>query len=64
MSSDKNLVVGRRKLDIEVTVDDVNRILEVGRILMSVLTQEELEDLKKILGNHTTGKNIGNAGVT
>jgi hypothetical protein len=29
----------------EVSVEEVNRILEVGRLLLSVLTPEELEDL-------------------
>ena len=33
-----------------VTVREVNRVLEVGRLLLSVLTQEELEELESQLG--------------
>jgi hypothetical protein len=28
-----------------VTIEEVNRVLEVGRLLLSVLTPEELEEL-------------------
>ena len=33
----------------EVTVDEYKRVLEVGRIRMSALTPEELEQLRKIM---------------
>ena len=33
----------------EVTIEDVNRVLEVGRMLFSVLTEEEIEELTKLL---------------
>ena len=33
----------------EVTVDDVKRVLEVGKILMSALTPEELDQLREIM---------------
>jgi len=33
----------------KVTVADVQRVLEVGRLLKSVLTEEELEELAKTI---------------
>ena len=47
-----------------VTVEDVNRVLEVGRMLLSVLTEEEIEELQEILSRQKADQNIGNAGVT
>jgi len=41
---------------MEVTVEDVQRILDLGHILRSVLTEEELIELEKRI------KEIGNAG--
>jgi hypothetical protein len=32
-----------------VTVEAVNRVLEVGRLLFSVLSEEEIEELHRIL---------------
>jgi hypothetical protein len=32
-----------------VTIEDVNRVLEVGRLLLSVLTEEEIEALQELL---------------
>lgn len=40
MSMDANTVITR------VTVEDVKRVLEIGRILRSVLTDEELMELE------------------
>ena len=34
---------------VDVTVEDINRVLEVGRMLISILTQEELEELRRLL---------------
>jgi hypothetical protein len=42
-----------------ITVEDVNRLLEVGRILFSVLTHEEIEELQKLLSPQNA---IGNTG--
>ena len=42
-----------------VTVEEVNRLLEVGRLLFSVLTPEEIKQLEKLL---SSPKPIGNAG--
>lgn len=59
-----------------VTIDEVNRVLEVGRLLISVLTPEELNQLQQILNNQTsdnlftiplsstTDSELGNTGVT
>lgn len=60
----------------ESLTDQVNRVLEVGRILLSVLTPNELEQLKSILATNAIGgmnwnlflseldSEIGNASVT
>ena len=47
-----------------VTVEDVNRVLEVGRLLFSVLTQDEIKKLQQILNNSSDDSRKGNAGVT
>ena len=55
-----------------VTPEDVERVLAVGRLLLSVLTPEELEHLQKALTNErpysTEGdrpkREIGNTGVS
>ena len=47
-----------------VTVEDVNRVLEIGRMLLSVLTEEEIEELQEILSKQKADQNIGNADVT
>ena len=60
-----------RLIEPEVTVEEVNRVLEIGRLLLSVLTQDELEELQALLGgepfpfpeNNITSE-IGNTGVT
>ena len=43
----------------EITVEEVNRLLEVGRLLFSVLTPEEIEKLQNLL---SLKKYIGNTG--
>lgn len=35
--------------EVSVTVEDVQRVLELGRILLSVLTPEEIEQLQILL---------------
>jgi len=45
-----------------VTVEDVNRFLDVGRLLLSVLTPEEIEALQEYLNENSTSDNIGNTG--
>ena len=49
---------------VDVTVAEVNRVLEVGRLLFSVLTEEEITELQRILNVPTDENKIGNAGVT
>jgi hypothetical protein len=40
----------------QITAEDVNRVLEVGRIFFSILTVEEIEELTTLCSK------IGNAG--
>lgn len=65
-----------RTTESTVTIEEVNRVLEVGRLLLSVLTPEELEQLQQLLNNQsidslfntttasTADAEIGNTGVT
>lgn len=55
------------------TIEEVNRVLEVGRLLLSVLTPEELDQLQQLLNNQpieghfntsTAETEKGNTGVT
>jgi len=48
----------------KVTIEEVNRVLEVGRLLFSVLTEEEKAELQKILNGPANRDEIGNDGVT
>lgn len=43
----------------QITVEEVNRVLEVGRLLFSVLTSEEIEKLQKLFSPENA---IGNTG--
>ena len=45
--------------DSLTTVEDVNRLLEVGRLLFSMLTPEEIESLQELLN---TQNQLGNTG--
>ena len=47
------------QIEKQITVEEVNRVLEVGKILFSVLTPEEIEELQRLL---STQKAIGNTG--
>ena len=38
-------------VSVQVTLADVNRVLDVGQLLASVLTPEELFDLRTLLDN-------------
>jgi len=58
----------------EVTVEDVKRVLEVGKILMSALTPEELDQLREIMKSQaldhllvmslSSRSEVGNTSVT
>jgi hypothetical protein len=47
------------KTEKRITVEEVNRVLEVGRLLFSVLAPEEIEELQKLLSPNDA---IGNTG--
>jgi hypothetical protein len=49
---------------VKVTIQDVNRVLEVGRLLFSVLTEEEKASLIRLLNTCSDKNKKGNAGVT
>lgn len=48
----------------QVTIEDVNRILEIGQLLLSVLTSEEIEQLSDFLISAQSESWIGNTSVT
>ena len=58
----------------EVTVEDVKRVLEVGCILLAVLTPQELDQLQQIMSSQMVDElnissifseaELGNTGVT
>ena len=48
----------------QVTVEEVNRVLEVGRLLFSVLTEEEIAELERNFNGQSEEGELGNAGVT
>jgi len=56
----------------QITVEEVNRILEVGQLLLSVLSEDELMELSQLLGNKgmselidiTKEANLGNISVS
>lgn len=54
----------KRPIDPRVTVEEVNRVLEVGRLLFSVLTDEEKEELGLLIKASSSEYKKGNAGVT
>jgi len=45
-----------------VTVEDVNRVLDLGRLLFSVLTPEEIETLQAEFSKNSASEKIGNTG--
>ena len=48
-------------------VDELNRLLEIGKLLVSLLTEEELATLHMLIGvsdKEQSSIKIGNAGVT
>mgnify|MGYP006308473923 CR=1 FL=1 len=48
-----DLVQQRRSTDQQVTVEEVNRVLEVGRLLLAVLSKEELDELRSVLAKRS-----------
>lgn len=67
-------LINSNPVKAEVTVEDVKRVLEVGRILMSALTPEELDQLREIMSSQgldhllvmssSSSSKIGNTSVT
>ena len=53
-----------KKTNPAIMIEDVNRVLDVGRFLLSVLTEEEVGELKRIINEVLLVGEIGNAGVT
>jgi len=47
----------------DISIEEVNRVLEVGRLLLSVLSDEEIEKLQRVLNGEIAKVEIGNAGV-
>ncbi len=47
----------------DISIEEVNRVLEVGRLLLSVLSDEEIEKLQRVLNGDFTEVELGNAGV-
>jgi hypothetical protein len=45
-----------------VTVEEVNRLLDLGRLLFSVLTPEEVETLQAEFAKCSISEEIGNTG--
>ena len=52
----------KRPTETRVTTEDVKRVLEVGRLLFSVLSEEELDSLREFLYESSPLIDIGNAG--
>ncbi len=62
--------------ELTVTIEDVNRLLDTGRLLLSVLTPEELDQFQQLMDSHVIenqfidlssskcDSEIGNTGVT
>ena len=49
------------QIEKEISVEEVNRVLEIGKLLFSVLTPEEIEELQVLL---TPKREIGNTGIS
>ena len=50
--------------NVQVSKDDLNRVLEIGRLLLSVLTEEEIKQLQELFTSDCAQEKIGNTGVT
>ena len=57
---DNKLIVKCQQTE-KISIEEVNRLLEVGHLLFSVLTSKEVEDLQKLL---YPKKVIGNTGAS
>jgi len=58
-----NFLLADQKTETQtVKVEDVNRLLELGRLLFSVLTPEEIEALQNDIISFSASKELGNTG--
>jgi hypothetical protein len=57
-------VDSKRPIIAKVTHAEVNRVLEVGRLLLVVLNDDEIDELKKYLNMTSTKQAKGNTDVT
>lgn len=48
--------------DKEVTLEDVNRLLDLGRLLLSVLSPEEINTIQSLIHEASVIDQIGNTG--
>jgi hypothetical protein len=51
-------------IEEQVSVEEVNRVLDIGRILFSVLSAEEIEDIETKLSLSPVLEEIGNTSVS
>jgi len=47
----------------DISIEEVNRVLEVGRLLLLVLSDKEVEKLQSVLNGDSAELELGNAGV-
>jgi len=47
----------------DISIEEVKRVLEAGRLLLTVLSDEETEKLQRVLNGDIKEIEIGNAGV-
>jgi hypothetical protein len=59
MDSAKQIISSNNQ---NATLEDVNRLLEIGRLLLSVLTPEEIKTIQTFLTEPSTKGQLGNAG--
>jgi len=49
------------QIEKEISIEEVNRVLEIGKLLFSVLTPDEIEELKALL---MPKREIGNTSIS
>ncbi len=47
-----------------ITLQEVNRVLDLGRLLLSVLSEQEKANLSQYMGSAAWKDEIGNTGVS
>ena len=64
IQSDQKRPTETKVTAVKVTVEEVNRVLEVGRLLFSVLSEEEKAELIRFLSASSSEYELGNTGIT